>query len=72
MYYREGFDLRRPLALWSFCLAVFSIIGAQRLWTEFLFTYERGGISATICDPSFLSKDRVAGFWFFLFVISKV
>jgi len=69
---RAPFDLRRPLALWSFCLAIFSIAGAIRTWTEFLETFARGGIYQSICTPSFITTDRVAGFWTYLFVLSKV
>lgn len=69
---REPFNLRRPLALWSACLAVFSIAGAIRTWTEFLDTYSRGGVYLSTCTPTFITEDRVAGLWTYLFVLSKV
>jgi len=69
---KEPFNLRRPLALWSACLAVFSIAGALRTWTEFLDTYSRGGVYLSLCTPSFITEDRVAGLWTYLFVMSKV
>ena len=42
------------------------------MWTEFLFTLSRGGLTATICDGSFISDDSVAGLWFFMFCASKI
>jgi len=69
---REPFNLRKPLALWSACLAVFSIAGAMRTWTEFLETFTRGGFYQSLCTPSFITQDRVAGLWTYLFVLSKI
>jgi len=42
------------------------------MWTEFLFTLSRGGLTATICDGRFISDDSVAGLWFFMFCTSKI
>ena len=69
---RPPFELRRPLAVWSCCLAIFSIAGALRTWTELLQVVARGGLYQAVCTPSFITEDRVAGLWTYLFVLSKV
>ena len=44
----------------------------MRTWTEFLETFTRGGFYQSLCTPSFITQDRVAGLWTYLFVLSKV
>ena len=58
--------------MWSCCLAIFSIAGALRTWTELLQVVARGGLYQAVCTPSFITEDRVAGLWTYLFVLSKV
>ena len=41
---RPAFDLRLPLAVWSCSLAVFSMVGAARTWTELVHVLARGGL----------------------------
>jgi len=69
---REPYGLRLPLALWSFTLAIFSIIGTLRTWPEFLNSLTNKGVEYTICDPSFLETDHVTALWTWLFVCSKL
>jgi len=69
---REPYSLRIPLALWSFSLAIFSIIGTLRTWPEFLHSFGNKGLHYTVCDPSFLSADHVTALWTWLFVLSKL
>ena len=61
-----------PLAVWSCSLAIFSIVGAVRTWTELVEVMARGGIYQAVCTPSFITEDSVAGLWTYLFVLSKV
>uniref|UniRef100_A0A8C5R3P1 Elongation of very long chain fatty acids protein n=1 Tax=Leptobrachium leishanense TaxID=445787 RepID=A0A8C5R3P1_9ANUR len=68
---RRGFELRRPLVLWSFTLAVFSIIGAIRtIWYMGNVLISRG-FKESVCDSGFYSGP-VSKFWAYAFVISKV
>jgi len=69
---RTPFNLRPSLALWSFSLASFSIIGALRTWTEFVQSITKQGLYHSVCIPSFIADDHVAGFWTWMFVLSKV
>lgn len=69
---RQPFGLRTPLMGWSLSLAVFSIIGACRVWPEFVHTLTTQGLYATVCVPSFLEDDHVTGLWTWLFVLSKL
>ena len=47
-------------------------MGALRTWPEFLHVLSEHGIYHSLCIPSFIEKDRVAGYWTFMFVMSKV
>ena len=64
-------DLRLPLVVWSFCLAVFSVVCMVRLWQEYLLYMGEHGFRGTMCD-SFSMYSGVNGFWSFIFVISKL
>merc|ERR1719244_765224 len=64
--------MRGALILWNATLGVFSIMGALRTWPEFLHVLSEHGIHHSLCIPSFIEKDRVAGYWTFMFVLSKV
>merc|ERR1711990_355904 len=46
---RPPFDLRMPLAVWSCSLAIFSLVGAVRTWTELVEVMARGGIYQAVC-----------------------
>ena len=86
--FREPYGLRTPLTAWSLSLAIFSIIGACRVWPEFLFTFSTQGLYQTVCVPrfvcqgtgfgnlvlflSFLEDDHVTALWTWFFVLSKV
>ena len=85
---RPPFQLRTPLIVWNFLLAIFSIFGAARTIPEFIFTFSTHGIYHSLCVPryhliltkhkiekelfSFIERDRVSGFWTWMFVVSKV
>ena len=65
-------DLLKFNPIFPFFLALFSIMGALRTWPEFLHVLSEHGIYHSLCIPSFIEKDRVAGYWTFMFVMSKV
>merc|ERR1712128_206083 len=69
---KEPFGLRTPLTAWSLSLAIFSIIGACRVWPEFLYTFSTQGLYQTVCVPSFLEEDHVTALWTWFFVLSKL
>merc|ERR1719348_1327147 len=69
---RPRMEMRGALILWNATLGVFSIMGALRTWPEFLHVLSEHGIHHSLCIPSFIEKDRVAGYWTFMFVMSKV
>jgi len=69
---RPRMEMRGALCLWNITLALFSIMGALRTWPEFLHVLSEHGIYHSLCIPSFIEKDRVAGYWTFMFVMSKV
>ncbi|XP_075831226.1 very long chain fatty acid elongase 3 [Microtus pennsylvanicus] len=68
---RKSFSLQGPLILWSFCLAIFSILGAVRTWKfmgTLLFTR---GLQQTVCFANYVD-DTIVKFWSCIFVLSKV
>ncbi|EDL94335.1 elongation of very long chain fatty acids (FEN1/Elo2, SUR4/Elo3, yeast)-like 3 (predicted) [Rattus norvegicus] len=68
---RKGFSLQRPLILWSFCLAIFSILGTLRMWKfmgTVLFTM---GLKQTVCFTDY-TNDAIVKFWSWVFLLSKV
>ncbi|CAH2321857.1 elongation of very long chain fatty acids 6 [Pelobates cultripes] len=68
---RKRFELRRPLVLWSFTLAVFSIIGAIRTSWYLGNVLIASGFKESVCDSGFYSGP-VSKFWAYAFVLSKV
>lgn len=73
-YYMENrprFDLRPALALWSGCLAIFSILGSARTIPEFMAVLTKHGLYHSVCISSFI-LDPVPAFWSYMFTISKV
>ncbi|XP_077999747.1 very long chain fatty acid elongase 6-like [Glandiceps talaboti] len=67
---RPKYNLRAALALWSLSLSVFSMMGAIRLWQEFIYFVAKYGWKASICDPVFYTG--VSGFWAWAFIVSKL
>jgi len=68
---RPAFDLRKPLIMWSACLAVFSIIGAYRFIFAFKMLYQNHGFMGSICATYYYSS-LPEGPWVTLFVLSKI
>merc|ERR1740131_922874 len=69
---RQPFELRGLLTCWNILLAIFSIMGAARTLPEFIHTFSTQGFYHSLCIPSFIERDRVSGFWTWMFVLSKV
>lgn len=69
---RPRFNLRGILCVWNTMLALFSIMGACRTAPELFHVLKNYGVYHSICVPSFIELDRVAGFWSWLFVLSKL
>ncbi|XP_015238966.1 elongation of very long chain fatty acids protein 6-like [Cyprinodon tularosa] len=67
---RPKLHLRRPLALWSLSLAIFSIIGAIRTGTYMMHVLSSSGFKQSVCDISFYSAP-ITKFWAYAFAISK-
>lgn len=72
MQNRPRFELRGVLTLWNTALAVFSIMGACRTVPEILHTLTHQGLYHSVCVPSFITQDKVSGFWTWMFVLSKL
>ncbi|XP_025066345.1 elongation of very long chain fatty acids protein 3 isoform X1 [Alligator sinensis] len=68
---RRGYNLRMPLALWSFSLALFSILGIMRTGEYMRFRLSTSGFKQSVCDRGFYTGP-ICKFWAFLFVMSKV
>ncbi|XP_008567916.1 PREDICTED: elongation of very long chain fatty acids protein 3 [Galeopterus variegatus] len=68
---RKGFNLQGPLILWSFCLAIFSILGAVRTWSYMGTVLLKRGLKHTVCFSLFIENSTVK-FWSCLFVLSKI
>lgn len=72
MQSRKRFELKGLLIIWNTLLATFSIIGASRTLPEFLHIIRHHGLYYSVCVPSFIEQDKVAGFWTLMFVLSKL
>ncbi|XP_020818828.1 very long chain fatty acid elongase 3 [Phascolarctos cinereus] len=68
---RKGFNLRLPLAIWSFTLAIFSILGSVRTWKYLGALLMWGGLKSSLCHPGCITNSTVR-FWAMLFVLSKI
>ncbi|KAF6317147.1 ELOVL fatty acid elongase 3 [Rhinolophus ferrumequinum] len=68
---RKGFNLQGPLILWSFCLAIFSILGAVRTWGYMGTLVLSGRLKNTVCFSIFID-DSVTQFWSCVFLLSKI
>lgn len=70
---RKPYDLKTPLILWNFGLAIFSIIGALRVVPHIIHTLHVEGYKFTIIAPGReWCGGGAIGLWAQLFVISKV
>lgn len=72
MQNRPKFELRGVLVFWNTILATFSIMGACRTVPELLHTVTHHGLYHSVCIPSFIEQDKVAGFWTWMFALSKL
>jgi len=70
MSYREPFELRRPMIIVNFGLALFSIVGLWRVTPELFRALSRHGFEHTVCTASW-TQDQVPFFWIKLFIWSK-
>lgn len=67
---RKPFQLRTALFLWNTSLALFSLVAFIRFSEDVLYQLVHHGLVHTICYSC--HPNRVAAFWAFLFLISKV
>ncbi|XP_006831348.1 PREDICTED: elongation of very long chain fatty acids protein 3 [Chrysochloris asiatica] len=68
---RKGFNLQKPLIMWSFTLAIFSILGTVRTWSFMGTVLYRAGPKYSVCYTSFIENSAVR-FWSILFTLSKI
>nr|XP_020460440.1 elongation of very long chain fatty acids protein 6-like [Monopterus albus] len=68
---RPKLNLRWLMVLWSFSLAIFSIMGASRTGLYMLRILTTRGFRHTVCDTRFYTTP-VSKFWAFAFAVSKV
>lgn len=69
---KPKYTLRKVLVLWNTSLAIFSIIGASRTLPELIHVLRNFGIYHSVCVQSFIEADKVAGFWTWMFALSKL
>ena len=55
---RDAYNLRLPMALWSTCLAFFSILGVIRCLPEFITILSTKGFTASFCDSSYYKVSK--------------
>ncbi|NXM23983.1 ELOV6 protein, partial [Oxyruncus cristatus] len=68
---RRAYHLRTPLALWSFGLTLFSVIGAWRVWKQMVFLLLTKGFKQSVCSQS-VYIHPVSKLWVCLFALSKL
>ncbi|KAF1557477.1 Elongation of very long chain fatty acids protein 6, partial [Eudyptula albosignata] len=68
---RRGYKLQAPLTLWSLSLALFSAMGAYRVWKQMAFILSTKGFKQSVCSPSFYIHP-ISKLWVYLFVLSKL
>ncbi|XP_037352438.1 elongation of very long chain fatty acids protein 3 [Talpa occidentalis] len=68
---RKGFNLQRPLILWSFSLAIFSILATVRTWGFMWLLIHMEGPEQSVCFSVF-AENSIIRFWSSLFVLSKI
>ncbi|XP_065202772.1 very long chain fatty acid elongase 6-like [Planococcus citri] len=69
---KPRYDLRRPLALWSAALSVFSIVGAMRSVPELYHMLTNYSLYDTVCYPIVGNQAKTTEFWTWLFILSKL
>lgn len=69
---RPAFKLRPLLTVWNLGLATFSIIGSIRFLPEVVHVLRNFGFHHSVCSPSYVEQSVVAGFWTWMFTLSKV
>jgi len=69
---KKPFDLTTPLIVWNAILAVFSIVGFVRMAPTFVRAIQQKGVQHTYTEIGELQTDKVAGYWAFLWVVSKI
>lgn len=68
---RSAFDLRKPLAIWSAALAIFSFYGTIHLLPEALYALNQSP-HYFFCSKKSIVHNRTLQFWIYLFSVSKV
>lgn len=66
---RRPLSLKPLLFLWNTSLAVFSILGAIRMYQDFKRYHSMGGFYKSLC---FTIEDEIPGIWTFAFCLSKI
>nr|ACM17823.1 fatty acid elongase [Labyrinthula sp. ND50] len=71
---RPAFNLRNPLAAWSLFLGLFSLCGSVRTVPALIKMIQSKGVTEVICGDTRREWlfNNPAGFWTFIFVLSKV
>uniref|UniRef100_A0A1I8EQ07 Elongation of very long chain fatty acids protein n=2 Tax=Wuchereria bancrofti TaxID=6293 RepID=A0A1I8EQ07_WUCBA len=69
---RKPYDLQQPLVVWNALLAIFSILGVVKITPVFLKQMATKGYISTFTEIGPCFTDDVAGYWTFLWIISKV
>jgi len=67
---KKSFNLRLPLAIWSFGLALFSFFGTIRCLPEFIHVLYHQGVEKSFTQSTYYEDIRL-GFWYLIFVLSK-
>ena len=66
---RRPLSLKPILFLWNTSLAIFSILGAIRMYQDFMRYHSINGFKTSLC---FTIVDPIPGFWTFAFCLSKI
>lgn len=69
---RKPFGLQQSLTIWNAILAVFSIAGFVQITPIFLKVISQKGIQHTYTEIGDLQKHPVAGYWAFVWCVSKI
>ena len=68
---QKAYNLKKPLFLWNFVLAIFSTLGTIRTVPELLSVLREGGLHGAICDEGGLGRHGPFAQWVWLFCVSK-
>ncbi|CAG0917887.1 unnamed protein product [Notodromas monacha] len=69
---RPSFNLRTPLIVWNWALAMFSLFGAIRMLPELIFVLSKYGVYHSVCVASYAESNLVCTFWTWAFGLSKL